>query len=711
MSSCITLDCLPTDIHHIIISHLSSCRDSVKALRQTGRRFADTCAVCLFSSIHISALTQDQENFLQVAASPHLACHVNTLVWEELTGDFTNFRPENLRRVFSMHNAESVALDWQEDRGVLEDLAAQSKALFWLTSRHAKAEMRRRQSVCRKPDLPFWNKFVQATKAFPNLYTLVSRPMHPDREVQPAADGYYPLTARVVCQYLHAGRWTRNRPRAMLNIGFILYLIPLLGLHYKEGDLRIRKLSFADEDMSNTTALEYLSCDDANAFSNISHLELRVTDYRRTMNLSLDDSESTRTGWAACLSKAAKLTSIHITCDTVTPGILWRHVNGINNTGLAESFLLSMIPTLPALYSASFEEVSFGVSAACAEAGDEVAHYPQTGIGLLHFIKRHASTLRELQIVGSFLAQGIVDRIAADPCIRLDRFVISPSYGESISFSSFRGQKANLESEQKLLSKINRNYGLDDGKKATTIMSETNVLDAPGGLNLCPQPYTHHIPKDKYDTTVSAMDWSVRQRLLRGKKILTDEEMVCTGISDAEAESRELVEHCRVFQPMLDLWEDMNGVLYDPGTDSYHFNSPHQSPHQGPTTQQSLPLPNQCRDLQNDKQWVIGLGLWAEWNDDMNPWAELKRSQSWRLYKDCGNDGNSAYCEKVHGKHDEDVGATTSDSFCELPAACPRNFCRIQEDFEQIVRHERGAKWRFGRDANISRGGTHSCIF
>ncbi|KAG6016331.1 hypothetical protein E4U54_001717 [Claviceps lovelessii] len=106
MSSSITLDGMPTEIHHVIISQLSSCRDGIKALRQTGRRFADTCASHLFSSVHISALTRDRTRFLKVAASPHLACHVKTLVCEEITGDFRNFKPAALRTVLCISNEE-----------------------------------------------------------------------------------------------------------------------------------------------------------------------------------------------------------------------------------------------------------------------------------------------------------------------------------------------------------------------------------------------------------------------------------------------------------------------------------------------------------------------------------------------------------------------------------------------------------------------------
>ncbi|KAG5979134.1 hypothetical protein E4U55_005536 [Claviceps digitariae] len=668
MSSIITLDCMPADIQHDIISELSSCRDSIKALRQTSRRFADTCAAHLFSSVHISALKRDRESFLQVAASPHLACHVKTLVWEEITGDFKNFEPASLHRVFGIDDETFASMDWEEDRGLFEDLAAQSKGLFWLTSEHVEAEMRRRKSFCRsnttyEPDMPFWNDFMRATRAFPNLYTLVSRPMHPDRDIQLAADNCYPLTARFAFKFLHWTKASFTRTDTLFNIGFIFYLIPLLSFHCGEGDLRIRSLSFSDESMIKRTALKDLNDHDADAFSNICHMELRVTDYIQK-NSALGRFNPSDRGWGACLGKAAKLTGIHISCDIIHG--VWEPSETSNEAVDSVTWTYSLmagIPTLPALQSASFENVVFKH---IREKRDEMSVHPQPD--LVDFVKRHASTLRELQIIDGMVTKETIEKLAADPKIRLERFV-NASCGED------NGEY--LASEQQLLNIINRDYDLSDPRTVTSIKPGTEVFDAVQRLHRKPQR-THYVtPRD--DGTLNDLSWSLRQRILHGEKTLMDGEVVDTSTNVVASHPRdlELHEQYRVFQPTHGLWKDENGMLYNPITDNYHVDSPHISPQ----SQQSLPVIN---------DWKIRNG--RRWDDNMGLWVELEPSESWRLHKHCGN---WSYCDKIHDKHDGDPAA--AGSLCELSAG-PLNMSYMEEDFEQIARHEHAAKWRFGRD-------------
>ncbi|KAG5989796.1 hypothetical protein E4U43_004430 [Claviceps pusilla] len=79
-------------------------------------------------------------------------------------------------------------------------------------------------------------------------------------------------------------------------------------------------------------------------------------------------------------------------------------------------------------------------------------------------------------------------------------------------------------------------------------------------------------------------------------------------------------------------------------------------------------------------------------NDGINI-TELSAS-NWSLRQ--GILKGEKFLTDVKKVHDEDVAAA-ANSLCELPA-CPRNFCYVEEDLEQIVRREHGSQWRFGSD-------------
>lgn len=163
--------------------------------------------------------------------------------------------------------------------------------------------------------------------------------------------------------------------------------------------------------------------------------------------------------------------------------------------GLRHLCSCRQFPTLPALQSVSFEDVNFHASVARTEKRDEFPVGSQAG--LADFIKRHASTLRELQIQGSVLTKGTIGQLAADPRLRLDRFVISSSeediYGTRVS-------------EQRLLKWINRKYGLNDGIKGAPSMPGMEVLDR---LDRMPQPCTHY-SRCTQNTELTALNWSLR---------------------------------------------------------------------------------------------------------------------------------------------------------------------------------------------------------
>ncbi|KAG6041512.1 hypothetical protein E4U41_003815 [Claviceps citrina] len=619
-------DCLPTEIHYAIVSHLS-CRRDIKALRRTSRRFQDICAAHLFASLHISPLTRDVVSFIKIAALPHLACHVRTLVWEEITGDFNLLEPAALPTVFGPEievDQSSGYTGWQEERGLLEDLAAQSKALFWLTSRHAEAEMRRRRDTnsgslpANGTHLPFWIEFVEATGALHNLDTLVSRPMHPDREVQPVADGCYPLTARVVLRYLHTYR--RN-----------------------EEIFASKKLSFSDESVFTPSALKHLTHRDVNAFSNLNHLELRLTEAATPRESTVGDFAHIERGLAYCLMAAAKLKSLHISCVEV-PHLV---------SGPEEAFFLSMIPTLPALLSASFESVRLDTENRDKQR-DKYSHEAQPV--LVDFIKRHASTLRELQLHNSIVTGKTIEKLAADPCVMLDRFVISPADQSAY----MRPQK-----EQQLLDMINQNYP---------------------GSTLQRFPSTHHPSPDRQDGAWTALDWSLRQRILRGEKILVDAKVVNQEPSfEKEPPELELSTHCRIYQPDSGLWRDADGFLYDPETDSVCVSCSKNWPvHQ---------FRSEAKDwaFRGSRQWDGHLGLW--WDV----------TRPWRLHKNCKD---LPYLEEIHGdgfgfdgERDENLTAT-SNKMCESPPYS-QQLCE-REDFEQISRRERAPRWQFGTHDNLT---------
>lgn len=497
-------DRLPAEILDLILLQPSLCGEDIKSIRLASKRIESSATRRLFRKVHISALHRDREAFLNIAQSPHLARHVQTLVWDELTGNFrllqTSFHVEYLGEMMGWGDSlDSVGSN------LVDDIISQVQPLFWLTSESAPLEDGEMGYI---GALPFWDEFVEAVDKLPALRSFVSRPMQPNREVQSAADGY-PLTVRVIkniflCEDVY------ERQDAIFNLGFLFYLIPLLKLYTERGDQRPRQLFFSDEDSVTKSSLEYLATSDAPAFRHLHHLELNVFERARW-------SRRETSGLEACLTEAVNLRHLHLRyiqaqCrDDFIPG-----------ADIDRSPLYA-IPTLPSLVSLCLDDVILE---------HNYSESPDYGIDLprdheqpafVNFITRHAATLKRLCVLSSYVTRDSVCKLARVPDLKLHRFIMANPDTNNTDYTI---------KEEDILNFINWKYDYDSEGNKLPGQAEGPILSS--RFPKC----THVLPAlEEY-----------------GK----DESLTMVD------NCREI---CRTHDAPSGLWVDEDGIYYDPATD------------------------------------------------------------------------------------------------------------------------------------------------
>ncbi|KAG8409429.1 hypothetical protein J3459_017532 [Metarhizium acridum] len=446
---------LPAEILDLIILQPFLCGEDIKSIRLVSRRITSSATRCLFQQVHISALHRDREVFLSIAQSPHLACHVQTLVWDELTGKFELLQDESLR----------IKMGWRDPFdsagfSLVDDLTSQVEPLFWLTSKSVKLEKGKKKAT---DALPFWDEFVEAVDKFPALRAFVSRPMQPDREVQSAADGY-PLSVRVINGFLHFDDWVGNTGEnshhdTVFNLGFLFYLIPLLKLYTERGDQRPRQLCFSDEAVVAMSSLERLATSDAPAFRHLYHLELDV--FEQAIRPSRETS-----GLEACLTEAVNLRHLHL-----------KYVQAPNYGGPrlppeADVYRspLFAIPTLPSLLSLCLDNVILELSS--SKSPESVPDLPldHEQPAFINFVKRHAATLKRLCVVSSAVRAHSIRKLARIPNLKLHRLIIIRPFGDNNHYAF---------EEEDILNFINSKYdysNLSQQAKGRPVLSFWNPL-------------------------------------------------------------------------------------------------------------------------------------------------------------------------------------------------------------------------------------------
>lgn len=555
---------LPAEIVEAILSQPSLCSEDVRSIRLVSKAFADICTWYLFRQVHISALHQDRETFLHVAQSPHLACHVQTLVWEELTGNFDLLSNDDSRR----SAAWSTYSRPKDEYDTLADIAAQVKPLFWLMPEHIARDENGAMKTC--DSLRFWSEFIDAVDKFPALQSFESRPMHPDRQLQSATDGY-PLTARSVSGFLHFNDWNMafNDPNAtVFNMGFLLYIVPLLKLYTERGDQRQKQLCFTDESITKYTALEHLTAIDAPAFRHINHLELRICE-------NLKQRPRDITGLSACLAGAFNLTHFHV---RYLQNKEWKETP-LDPRNIHISPLLEL-PILPALHTLCLEDVVLECTCDDAIEFNPMAPLDHEQLAVVDFVERHAGTLKKLYILSSSVTEQTVRELARVPTLKLERFVMVPPDREVDTCAV---------DESDLLKFIN-------GKNNSDVKGSKSSDASPPSLT----PFW--APPSTHGRVRAWQDWAAETNT----KLQQNNAWVDTDPEDDEARGMNIDVHepaweiCRTYDSESGLWIDNDGMYYDPKTDQELRK---------PTTKSPPPETNDWK-IQNHREWDIKFGLW-----------------------------------------------------------------------------------------------------
>ncbi|KAF4991110.1 hypothetical protein FDECE_14152 [Fusarium decemcellulare] len=485
---------LPIDLLQPILSSPILSRQDVKAVRLACRPLAHKAASVLFHRIRISSLIADRDAFFNIAGSTHLSCHVRILVWEELNGDHEAFN----RRLWALHNS----YPWDESP-FMEGLMAQMKAIFWLKSEGPDYDKQATLSA-------FLPQFLSAVGSMPNLHTLVSKPMHSDREL-PSNPSSYPLTARIIKRIIH-----HDESTCVFNEGFTAVLIPTLRHLATQPNTRVTRLLFADEGAVAVTALTRLTHADAAAFSKLEHLDLCTS--------GREPGVEDLSGFVACLGQAVHLSHLHFCSESSQV---------VDEEGIMS--FIHLIPTLPSLTEVHLDDALL----------DDVMPEP----AFLDFISRHASTLRRVHVATSTVTKDMLFQLASMCTLKLERFVI-------INNEDMEEEDPWPTTEQAILSFVNQRLAPDEptptlsGHPSDPVRTHLGVFDVQGWATAA-----------IFDTRQKG--WS--QRGYEPWEIMAlDKE---AGEWRDEDGLPHEVGPCRVYDPSTGLWVDRDGIWYDPRTD------------------------------------------------------------------------------------------------------------------------------------------------
>ncbi|VUC36248.1 unnamed protein product [Clonostachys rosea] len=216
------LESLSAELLSLIVEDDCLSLEDLAALRLTCSSLNDSASAVVFRRIYISPLVQDRTSFLKICHSPHLAQHVREVEWSELPwfpGCFENYllHPYGLRGTDNSSEIDEPSNAPQGPSGgriiegqvTIDDtvviLDRSCDQAFWLpavpsavlsaifeiettTEPDEGVLMLRTEAVNN-----FKWAFSEALALLPNLHTMASRPMCPDRVI---GGCYYPMTAR-----------------------------------------------------------------------------------------------------------------------------------------------------------------------------------------------------------------------------------------------------------------------------------------------------------------------------------------------------------------------------------------------------------------------------------------------------------------------------------------------------------------------------------
>ncbi|KAJ4418477.1 hypothetical protein N0V82_005557 [Gnomoniopsis sp. IMI 355080] len=257
---------LPSELIHIIYS-ISDILEPIdlKALRLTCRAFNPAATSRLFKQLPLSRLKTCRDSFFNISSTPHLARHVEIVVWHELCtscGDLglAQSPPEP-------ENEET----WEGLPGRLNWML-QMQEFSWRTYRRQPDSSLSAVDTDQITAENFREKFMTALDQMPNLHTFVSAPM-PSTTVLDTTNMGYQLTAT------HARNFAREYE--CLNDGFFEFLVP--ALHHLGS--QIKTLAFIDEScLVNLTprGANAQSQFSSAAFSHLTSIHLTLDCFRRS---------------------------------------------------------------------------------------------------------------------------------------------------------------------------------------------------------------------------------------------------------------------------------------------------------------------------------------------------------------------------------------------------------------------------------------------
>ncbi|KAL7628624.1 hypothetical protein AAE478_000139 [Parahypoxylon ruwenzoriense] len=267
----------PADLSFELVVQIASdeifSRQDLKDLRLVCRAWDQPVASLLFRWIKISRLHKDRAAFQQIAACPHLAQHVQHLIWHELNLEFWPCKP-----VLDDTQFESITR--------LMIAAVNDPDLFWLPrdSHLSTKQKERRQHIIDT----FSTQFASALSRMPKLTTFTSCPMPNSRVISYRG---YPLQADL---YI-----LQDDPKLTGgNDGFFTFMLPIL---MGQTEPKINSLHWADERISTSLAIN-LKPEFSHAFSALASIDLCIGHY----------NEESIDALVPCLSAATTLKNLSL---------------------------------------------------------------------------------------------------------------------------------------------------------------------------------------------------------------------------------------------------------------------------------------------------------------------------------------------------------------------------------------------------------------
>ncbi|KAH7253394.1 hypothetical protein B0J15DRAFT_495733 [Fusarium solani] len=536
---------LPIEVLQPLLSFLP--KQDVKSVRLASRLLADKATPILFNSIRISTLKADRDAFFKIADSPHLVRHVCTVVWEELNGDHTRFEAQYWDRSGGYSPFSSDQLP------VLAGIVAQMRDLFWVTTKGEPDDFQEAFAA-------FLPQFITALDRMPNLHTLVSKPMHDERQVQAVSSGY-PITARVIKRLIH-----HDQERCTFNTGFLAALVPALVHMARQPGNRVTRLLFADETTTKETALRFLPSDVPFAFSKLEYLDFCIS--------GTAPSESQMKGFRACLEGATNVSYLHLCREAAY------------QEDERSPRLLQMIPKLPRLTEVHLDDIMLGEQESDFVWPEELLDDDNSA--LVKFVRLHANTLRKLRITSSKVTRRMLLSLHKLNSLQLERFIIVPG-------QDMEEDNPWPTSERTILGFVNKRA---NGKQLEPDFGPDDQ-----------DPVCTHDAVWCFDEWPTAAVFDTRQRGWRTRGYEPLEVMDLDDEADERRDEDGFTHElgpCRVHDHASGLWVDRDGVWYDPRTDE-EILQPERRSYESERENEHNPWA-----VKNERVWDWELGLWRD---------------------------------------------------------------------------------------------------